>query len=92
MTETIAGLSPVSASAIALLNPQRTKEGKPDAVPREATEEDLQRIREDYRASALRAKRAGFDGIEMHCAYGFLLDSFLRDGINKRTDKYGGPV
>ena len=34
----------------------------------------------------------GFDGIEVHCGYGYLLDSFLRDGINNRKDKYGGSI
>lgn len=46
----------------------------------------------DYLNCAKRAKRAGFDGIELHCGYGYLLDCFLRDGTNKRDDKYGGSI
>ena len=61
-------------------------------MPKAATEEDLTRIKNDYKSSAERAKRAGFDGIEIHTGYGYFLDSFLRTGINTRTDNYGGSV
>jgi len=47
---------------------------------------------EDYRKAAERAKAAGFDGVELHAANGYLMDEFLQDGSNKRTDAYGGPV
>ncbi len=46
----------------------------------------------DYRAAALRAKQAGFDGIELHAGNGYLLDQFLQDGTNKRIDAYGGSI
>jgi N-ethylmaleimide reductase len=49
-------------------------------------------IVEDYRQAASRAKAAGFDGVELHAANGYLLDQFLQDGSNKRTDAYGGSV
>ncbi len=49
-------------------------------------------IVEDYRKAAERAKAAGFDGVELHAANGYLLDEFLQDGSNKRTDVYGGPI
>jgi N-ethylmaleimide reductase len=49
-------------------------------------------IVEDYRAAAARAKAAGFDGVEIHSANGYLLDQFLQDNSNHRTDAYGGPV
>jgi N-ethylmaleimide reductase len=49
-------------------------------------------IVEDYRKAAERAKAAGFDGVEVHAANGYLLDQFLQDGSNKRTDAYGGSV
>ncbi|KAJ4954112.1 hypothetical protein NE237_030944 [Protea cynaroides] len=45
-----------------------------------------------YRDSALNAIRAGFDGIEIHSAHGYLIDQFLKDGINDRTDQYGGSI
>ncbi|HEX4139122.1 MAG TPA: alkene reductase, partial [Candidatus Methylacidiphilales bacterium] len=47
---------------------------------------------EDYRRGAAHAKAAGFDGVEIHGANGYLLDQFLQDSTNKRTDAYGGPV
>src|SRR5277367_20540 len=49
-------------------------------------------IVEDYRKAAVRAKAAGFDGVELHSANGYLLDQFLQDGSNKRTGAYGGSV
>jgi N-ethylmaleimide reductase len=49
-------------------------------------------IVEDYRKAAERAKSAGFDGVELHSANGYLLDQFLQDGSNKRTDEYGGSI
>jgi N-ethylmaleimide reductase len=47
---------------------------------------------EDYRKAAKRAKEAGFDGVELHGANGYLVDQFLQDGTNKRTDEYGGTI
>jgi len=49
-------------------------------------------IVEDYRNAALRAKAAGFDGVELHAANGYLIDQFLQDGSNKRTDEFGGSI
>jgi N-ethylmaleimide reductase len=49
-------------------------------------------IIEDYRKAAVRAKAAGFDGVEVHAGNGYLLDQFLQDGSNKRTDSYGGSI
>ncbi len=49
-------------------------------------------IIEDYRRAAVRAKAAGFDGVELHAANGYLPDQFLQNGINHRTDAYGGPI
>jgi N-ethylmaleimide reductase len=49
-------------------------------------------IVEDYRKAAARAKAAGFDGVELHAGNGYLLDQFLQDGSNKRTDSYGGSI
>jgi N-ethylmaleimide reductase len=53
---------------------------------------EIQNIVEDYRKAAERAKAAGFDGVELHAANGYLPDEFLQDGSNKRTDAYGGPI
>jgi len=46
----------------------------------------------DYRQAAVRAKQAGFDGVELHAANGYLIDQFLQNGCNKRTDRYGGSI
>jgi N-ethylmaleimide reductase len=53
---------------------------------------EIQSIVEDYRKAAERAKAAGFDGVELHAANGYLQDQFLQDGSNKRTDAYGGSI
>jgi N-ethylmaleimide reductase len=49
-------------------------------------------IVDDYRNAAIRAKQAGFDGVELHAANGYLIDQFLQNGCNKRTDGYGGSI
>jgi 2,4-dienoyl-CoA reductase-like NADH-dependent reductase (Old Yellow Enzyme family) len=87
------GAAPVSASAIAaeghvsLLRPKR-----PHPVPRALETEEIPGIVEAYRRGAENAKAAGFDGVEIHGANGYLIDQFLQDGSNKRTDRYGGPI
>ncbi|KAH7572068.1 hypothetical protein ACOSQ2_015319 [Xanthoceras sorbifolium] len=60
--------------------------------PRPLETHEIPEVVEDYRRSALNAIRAGFDGIEIHGAHGYLIDQFLKDGINDRTDEYGGSV
>ncbi|MBW1595614.1 bifunctional salicylyl-CoA 5-hydroxylase/oxidoreductase [Streptomyces sp. JJ38] len=60
--------------------------------PRELTRADLARIREAFAAAARRAARAGFDVLELHCAHGYLLSSFLSPLTNRRTDAYGGDL
>ena len=85
------GKPPVSASAIAapghvsLLRPER-----PYPVPRALETEEIPGIIAAYRKGAENAKRAGFDGVEIHGANGYLLDQFLQDSTNRRTDAYGG--
>jgi len=64
----------------------------PWPTPREMTEQDLDLVVEGFAAAALRAKRAGFDGVEVHAANGYLLDQFLTTYTNERTDAYGGGV
>jgi anthraniloyl-CoA monooxygenase len=61
-------------------------------VPREATCEDLDRIRADFVAATVRATSAGFDWLELHCAHGYLLSSFISPLTNRRTDRYGGSL
>lgn len=87
------GQPPVSASAIAargdvsLLRPKR-----PYPVPHALTLDEIAAVVEAYRKGAENARKAGFDGVELHGANGYLLDQFLQDGSNKRTDAYGGPI
>ena len=62
------------------------------AVPREMTREEIDAVISGFAAAARRAKQVGFDGVEVHAANGYLLDQFLSEGINLRTDEYGGPA
>ncbi|MDG6778135.1 alkene reductase [Thiomicrorhabdus sp. zzn3] len=87
------GKDAVSASAIAIEGETHTPEGKkPYTVPHELTQEEISSIVEDFRRAAANAIAAGFDGIEVHGANGYLIDQFLRDGSNQRTDEYGGSL
>lgn len=61
-------------------------------TPRALDTAEISGIVEQYRAAAVRARNAGFDGIELHAANGYLIDQFLQDGSNKRTDRYGGSI
>jgi len=87
------GEAPVAPSAIpadghvSLLRPQR---GYP--VPRALGTEELAGVVAAYRKGAENAKKAGFDGVEIHGANGYLLDQFLQDSTNQRTDNYGGSI
>ena len=87
------GAQPVGPSAIRP-NVEVYTDSGPQAVPvpREMTFEEIAQVVDQYRQAALRAKTAGFDGVEVHAGNGFLLDQFLRDGTNHRTDLYGGSV
>ena len=84
---------PVAPSAIAagghvsLLRPKR-----PFVVPRALETSEIPGIVESFRQGAQNAQAAGFDGVEVHGANGYLLDQFLQDSTNKRTDQYGGPI
>ena len=62
----------------------------PFETPRELKLDEISSIIEEYRSAARNALAAGFDGVELHAANGYLIDQFLRDGVNKRTDRYGG--
>src|SRR3954453_15752236 len=87
------GELPVAPSAIAakghvsLVRPER-----PYVTPRALDLEEIAGVVEAFRKGAENAKTAGFDGVEVHGANGYLLDQFLQDSTNKRTDAYGGPI
>lgn len=84
---------PVSASAVKPQGEAITYEGMQEFVePRALEADEIKLIIEQYRVAANNAKAAGFDGIEVHAANGYLIDQFLRDGTNQRTDNYGGSV
>ncbi|MDO6680893.1 alkene reductase [Oceanobacter sp. 5_MG-2023] len=87
------GKEAVSASAIAIEDEVHTPEGKqPYTVPRALTTTEIADIVQDFRRAAANAIRAGFDGVEVHGANGYLIDQFLRDSSNQRTDAYGGSL
>ena len=89
----LGGQLPVAPSALApeghvsLLRPERSY-----VTPRALAIEEIPGIVEAYRRGAARAKAAGFDGVEIHGANGYLLDQFLQDSTNHRTDAYGGSI
>jgi 2,4-dienoyl-CoA reductase-like NADH-dependent reductase (Old Yellow Enzyme family) len=89
----LGGGQPVSASATLAPDFAHTYQGKkPYALAREATREDIRRIVGDYAAAAKNAIAAGFDGVQLHGANGYLIDQFLRDSANLRSDEYGGSI
>lgn len=86
------GAQPVAPSALGITGSKfNSATGPVDyAVPRALREDEIPTIVEGFRVAALNARDAGFDGVEIHGANGYLLDQFLRDRTNKRTDRYGG--
>lgn len=87
------GAAPVAPSAIIPPGEVITPSGsKPYVAPRALTLEEIPEIVDQYRRGARLALAAGFDGVEIHGANGYLLDQFLRDGTNQRTDAYGGSI
>ena len=87
-----AGAQPVAPSPVAISGDEvLTPEGKkPYVVPRELRDDELPGIVNGFKKAAENAHAAGFDGVEVHGANGYLLDEFLRDGANKRVGPYGG--
>ena len=84
---------PVAPSALAVNEEIHTPTGKKKIpVPRALLIGEIPDIVEQFRLGAKNAKEAGFDGVEIHGANGYLLDQFLRDGSNRRTDDYGGTL
>lgn len=87
------GKAPVSSSAIAPQGKVFTPEGlKLFETPRALELKELPGVVEAYKKGTANAKRAGFDGVEIHAANGYLIDQFLQDGVNHRTDEYGGSL
>ncbi|WP_342627397.1 alkene reductase [Nguyenibacter vanlangensis] len=87
------GAAPVAPSAIQAEGYAYTANGPvPFSMPRALERDEIPAIIEQFRQGAARAKAAGFDGVEIHGANGYLPDQFLQDGTNHRTDEYGGPI
>ncbi len=88
------GAPPVAPSAVAIQGYEaHTPQGKKSyETPRALETAEISAIVQDYARAAALAKEAGFDGVEIHGANGYLIDQFLRDGSNQRTDRYGGSV
>lgn len=91
--EMTGGVDPVAPSVVPFEGVALTKDGFVPASPHRALGiEEIPGVIEEFRVAAQRAKDAGFDGVELHGANGYLVDQFIQDGTNKRTDAYGGPI
>ena len=89
----LGGNPPVSASATTAPDHAHTPTGrKPHEQARAATADDIARIVDDFGRAAANAKAAGFDGVQLHGANGYLIDQFIRSSSNLRDDDYGGPA
>ncbi len=89
----VTGEQPVSSSATATAGEAHTYEGKaPFETARPLTLEEIPGLIDTYVTAARNAIRAGFDGVQIHAANGYLIDQFLRDNANFRTDQYGGSI
>jgi N-ethylmaleimide reductase len=87
------GAETVSSSALAVDGDTQTPEGKlPNVVPRALRADEIPALVEAFAQAARNAVQAGFDGVEVHGANGYLIDQFLGDGANQRTDAYGGSL
>lgn len=87
------GRVPLSSSAVRAEAQTFTENGfEPVSEPEALALDDIPGVIAEYRHAAEMAKRAGFDGVEIHAANGYLLDQFLQDGVNRREDAYGGSV
>jgi N-ethylmaleimide reductase len=88
------GAIPVAPSAIPITNDEiHTPNGKvAHGTPRALEDDEIPKIIAGFKTAAINAKAAGFDGVEVHGANGYLLDEFLRDGSNKRSGAYGGSI
>ncbi|XP_042036430.1 putative 12-oxophytodienoate reductase 11 [Salvia splendens] len=92
------GFQPNGQAPISSTDKELTIETQPSgdvmqySPPRRLTTEEIPQIVNDFRIAARNAIEAGFDGIEVHGAHGYLIDQFLKDGVNDRTDQYGGSL
>ena len=75
-----------------LIAPSRIAYGPRNQVPRAMTRADMDRVREEFVARRAAWRRCGFDMLELHCAHGYLLSSFISPLTNQRTDEYGGSL
>ena len=89
----LGGGQPIAPSALTAPHRALTYDGRKDYVaPRAMSLADIERVIGDYALAAVNAIRAGFDGVQIHGANGYLIDQFLRDGANQREDDYGGSI
>ncbi len=89
----VTGTQPLAPSAITPPGEAHTYDGKKAyEQPRAATLDDIARALDDYSRAARNAVAAGFDGVQIHAANGYLIDEFLRETSNRRDDDYGGPI
>ena len=89
----LGGAKPVSASPTTAPDRAHTYDGRqPYEAARALEVREVPRLLDDYRRATRNALAAGFDGVQIHAANGYLIDEFLRDKTNLRTDEYGGPV
>ena len=88
------GELPVAPSVFGIKDQQHfTSQGMKDyEIPRELKLEEIKQIILDYKQAAINALEAGFDGVELHAAFGYLPNQFLADSANQRTDEYGGSI
>lgn len=92
-SEVLGGETPVSASNLILdMNASLVRPPVKYSQPRSLAIEEIKTTIEDYRTAAKNAKEAGFDGVEVHAANGYLIDQFMQDSTNLRNDEYGGSI
>jgi N-ethylmaleimide reductase len=87
------GKLPVAASAVGIEGMTYARDGRvPYVIPRALETEEIPAIVAEHGKAAANARAAGFDGVELHAANGYLIDGFLQDNANRRTDRYGGSI